>query len=165
MGHAATATPPGTWQETAAALYRITAALARRLCAAHAVPAGEVEEVVAESLLSMCTNVERAWARGPRPIDCRYFALAGLASACSRRGKPLPQLHKDAADRAPGPVEELEAAELLPSLLARLPDERLRRIVRLRAEGLAVREVAGRVGLSRQRVEQMLQQARALLAR
>jgi predicted DNA-binding protein (UPF0251 family) len=38
--------------------------------------------------------------------------------------------------------------------------------VRLRAEGLTTREAAARVGLSRQRVEQMLLQARqALLTR
>jgi DNA-directed RNA polymerase specialized sigma24 family protein len=60
-------------------------------------------------------------------------------------------------------VEELEARELLAGLLAGLPDDRLRRIVSLRAEGLTMREVAARVGLSRQRVEQLLQEARRLV--
>jgi RNA polymerase sigma factor (sigma-70 family) len=67
------------------------------------------------------------------------------------------------AARGPSPAEEAEANEALDGLLARLPDERLRLIVRLRAEGLSVREVARRINLSRQRVEELLLRARRLV--
>jgi hypothetical protein len=162
MEHAA-APQPVTWQDQAARLYRVTAAAARRLCEAHGVPASEHEEVVAESLLDMCLSLRRAWGRGCRGFDCGYYARHGLVAAFSRRGRPLPPLRGTPAARGPGPVEQLEAAELLPSLLARLPDERLRRVVAMRAAGASVAEVAAAEGVCRQRIQHLLLKARGLL--
>jgi DNA-directed RNA polymerase specialized sigma24 family protein len=165
MPHAATATQPDTWQSAAAALYRITAGAARRLCRACNVPPAEHEEVVAEALLDMCASLRRAWGRGVRAVDCTYYARHGLAAACARRNRPLPPLAGDAAARGPGPAEQLEAGELLDDLLRRLPDGRMRQAVQLKAEGLSTAEVAAAMGVCRQRVEHLLLRARALLAR
>src|SRR5262249_1715606 len=94
--------PPDSWQQTAAALYKITALAARQLCRRCAVPPGEAEEVVAEALLSLCLNVKGAWGRGTRGFDCTFFALSGLTACRTRRGRPLPQLRMAPAARNPG---------------------------------------------------------------
>jgi DNA-directed RNA polymerase specialized sigma24 family protein len=96
--------------------------------------------------------------------------MHGLAASRTRRGRRLRLLHDALGDPetaiaagSSGPAEELETREFLADLVARTPDERLRRIILLRAEGLTMAEVAVRVGLSRQRVEQLLQRARLLV--
>jgi hypothetical protein len=48
-------------------------------------------------------------------------------------------------------------------LLDRLPSERLRRVVAMRASGLSVAEVALAEGVCRQRIQQLLERARAVL--
>jgi DNA-directed RNA polymerase specialized sigma24 family protein len=68
-------------------------------------------------------------------------------------------------DRGPQPVEELEAREALAVLLARLPDERLRRVVAMRAGGASVAEVARQENVCVQRIRQLLERARGLLLR
>jgi hypothetical protein len=129
------------------------------------------ETASAESLLSLCAGVRSARAHGAAAISCQFFAQNGFAAARNtRRGRP-PCLLGDVYENpacvlaagGPGPVEELETREFLAGLLANLPDDRLRRIVNLRAEGLTMAEVAARVRLSRQRVEQLLQRARRLV--
>ena len=162
--------PAGTWQEAASRLAKVTAGHAYKLCKAHGVPPGERDDVAAESLLDLCVSVRSAFARGVEAFDARYFALHGLAASRTRRGRPLQLLADACADpeaalagRGPGPVEQLEAGEFLPALLARLSDERLRRVVRLRAEGLSTAEVAAREGCCVQRVQQLLQEARLVL--
>jgi DNA-directed RNA polymerase specialized sigma24 family protein len=99
-------------------------------------------------------------------VDCTFFALHGLQAACTRRGKALQTLGDAGsalADRGPGPVEQAEAAELLEALLARLPGDRMRQAVRLKAAGLSTAEAAAALGVCRQRVEQLLERARAVL--
>jgi DNA-directed RNA polymerase specialized sigma24 family protein len=131
------------------------------------VPRAEWDDAVAEGYLGLCAGLKGARGRGTTAVNARFYAQNALAVVLhTRRGRALQALGgagAAVADRNPGPAEEAEAAELLPALLARLPGEQLRRVVRLRAEGLAVREVAARVGLSRQRVEQLLLEARGLL--
>jgi hypothetical protein len=161
MHHAEHPPHPGSWQAEAGRLAKVTAWYVTRLCRINSIPPDQRDDVIGEALVALCVGVKGAFARGVTAIDCRYYARNGLAAVLrTRRARPLRLLADAVADpeaalaaRGPGPDEQLEAAELLPALLARLPDERLRQVVRLRAEGLAVREVAGRVGLSRQRIE------------
>jgi DNA-directed RNA polymerase specialized sigma24 family protein len=110
--------------------------------------------------------------RGTRGLDCRFFARHGLAACRTRRGRPprlLGDIFEDPAAAhaagGPGPAEEAEGREALQNLLARLPSERMRQAVRLRAEGLTVREAAARMRCCRQRVESLLQKARRLVCR
>jgi RNA polymerase sigma factor (sigma-70 family) len=133
------------------------------------VPAGDRDDVVAEALLDLCVGVRNAHGRGVAAVDCRYNARHGLAATRTRRGRPprlLGDLYEDPegalAAGGPSPVEEAEAREALQGLLGRLP-ERLRRVVCLRAEGYTQAEVAVRLGCSRQRVQQLLLEARRLI--
>jgi RNA polymerase sigma factor (sigma-70 family) len=171
MHHAETAPQPGSWQEMAGRLTGLVTWHVARLCRVNGIPPGQRDDVVGEALVALCVGVKSAFARGVAGVDCKFYAMNGLAAVLrtrwGRRPRLLADLFEDPgaalAARGPGPVEELEAREALQALLARLPGERLRQVVYLRAEGLAVREVAERVGLSRQRVEQLLQEARAVL--
>jgi DNA-directed RNA polymerase specialized sigma24 family protein len=167
MEHVENRPPPGTWQQAVQPLVGLVAYHALRLCRAHNVPLGDRDDVVAEALLDLCLSVRRSWARGVRGVDCRFFALHGLQAA--RRGRRVRLLgdvfeHPEGlAAGGLGPEDEAVARDELQALLARLPGERLRQVVRLKAEGLSTAEVAGRLNCCRQRVQQMLQEARAVL--
>jgi DNA-directed RNA polymerase specialized sigma24 family protein len=164
--------PPtaGSWQAEAVRLAGLVAWHVTRLCRANNVPPADREDVVAEALVNLCVSVKSAFARGVTAVNCRYYAQNGLAAAVhTHRGRPLRLLADAVADpegalasRGPGPDAEAEAAELLPALLARLP-ERLRRVVALRAAGLSVAEVARRENVCVRRVRQLLLRARAVL--
>jgi hypothetical protein len=157
----------GTWQHEAGRLAKVTAYHVLHLCKAHGVPPAEWDDTIGEALLDLCLSVRSSWERGVRGVDARFFALHGIQAACSRRCKPLHALGDAAAlaDRNPGPVEQAEAGELLEGLLRRLPDDRLRRIVAMRAAGLSVAEVARAEGVCVQRIRHLLLKARVLLAR
>jgi hypothetical protein len=128
------------------------------------VPRGERADVAAESLLQMCVCVRSAWGRGGRKFSCRFFALRGLAAA--RRNAPRWRLLQDLfgdpgtafAARGPDPVALALARDLLQALLRRLRCGRARRVVRLRAAGLTMDEVAGRMGCSQQYISWQLRQ-------
>jgi DNA-directed RNA polymerase specialized sigma24 family protein len=162
--------PPaaGTWQEAALPLYGLVIWHARKLARACGLPAAELDDAVGEALVNLCVSARNAFGRGGRALRCRYFAQNGVAAVLhTRRGRPFRQLDAAAgaalASRGPGPDEEAEAAELLETLLARLPGGRVRQAVRLKAEGLSTAEAAAAMGCCRQRVEQLLLRARALL--
>jgi DNA-directed RNA polymerase specialized sigma24 family protein len=166
------AVPPltaGSWQEAVQPLVGLVAWHALRLCRIHGVPPGDRDDVVAEALAAECVGVRSAFARGVAGVDCSFYARNGLAAARTRRGRRLRLLGDllpgpgALASRAPGPYDEAEANDTLASLLARLPAGRVRRVVRLRAQGLSVAEVARREGVCVQRIRQLLLQARQLL--
>jgi DNA-directed RNA polymerase specialized sigma24 family protein len=171
MNHATHPPPPAAcWQAEAARLAKVTAFHVLRLCKAHGLPPGEWDDIIGEALFDLCLSVRRSWARGVEAVDCRYFALHGLQAARTRRARPLRLLDDAVADpeaalasRGPGPDAEALARDELAALLARLPTDRLRRVVRMRAAGASTAEVAAALGCCRQRVEQLLQQARAVL--
>jgi DNA-directed RNA polymerase specialized sigma24 family protein len=168
MQHAEHTPHPATWQDMAGRLAGLVAWHAARLCKAHVVPPDQREDVVGEALVALCVGVKNAWQRGARGFDVRFYARHGVAAVLhTRRGRPLRVLG-DAAEAAlascgPGPDAEAEAAELLPALLARLPGGRVRQAVRLKAAGLSTAEAAAALGVSRQRVKQLLLKARAVL--
>jgi len=134
------------------------------------VPDGERDEVVAEALLTLCASVRGAHGRGVKAVNVRYYALTALATCRTRRHRPLclladacPDPEAALAAANPSPLEELEGREAVAALLARLPNERLRLVVLLRAQGWTNAQIAARLGRSRSRVEQLLQEARRLV--
>jgi RNA polymerase sigma factor (sigma-70 family) len=157
----------GTWQDMAGRLAGLVAWHAHRLCKAHGVPAADRDDVVGEALAALCVGVKSAFSRGVTAVDTRYYAMNGLTAALrTRRGRPLQTLgaaEAALAGRGPGPAEQAEANELLAVLLARLPGDRMRQAVRLKAEGLSTAETAAALGVCRQRVQQLLLRARAVL--
>jgi DNA-directed RNA polymerase specialized sigma24 family protein len=166
MQHHATAPQPGTWQEMAGRLAGLVAWHVAELCRAHGISSDQQDDIAGEALASLCVSVRSAWARGVRAVNPRYFAMTGLTAVLhTRRCRPLQALDRPEglADRAPGPDAEAEADELLDALLARLPDGRMRQAVAMKAAGLSTAEAAAALGVCRQRVEQLLGRARAVL--
>jgi DNA-directed RNA polymerase specialized sigma24 family protein len=176
----ATQRPPNltgsTWQEAVLPLVRLVAWHAHRLCRRFDVPLQDRADVVAESLLTLCEDGRSAWLRGVDAVNCYYYAQKGYKAWRSRgrHWRRVSLLHDlfESPDRVLasrpaglagglGPDWEQEARDVrLDQIMKRAQDERLQQVVRLRASGLTKRAIGARLGISGERVRQLLQTLR-----